>query len=64
MTICGKIRRCGLIGGRVLLGVGSEFIKCLIKVQCFSLFPLPLDSDVKFSAHSPEPGKMIKTFDY
>lgn len=64
MTICEKIRTCGLIGGSVLLGVGSEFIKCLIKVQCFFLFLLPLDSNVKFSAHSPEPGKMIKTFDY
>lgn len=30
-----KIRRCGLIGGRVLFGVGSEFTKRLIKVQCF-----------------------------
>ena len=45
-----EIRRCGLIGWSVSLGVGFGVSKAQ---ACVSLFLLPLDSDIDLSASSP-----------
>jgi len=51
----GTIRRCGLVGRSVSLGMGFEVSDVSIQVQCHYLFLLPLDPDVEPSTTSPAP---------
>ena len=50
-----KIRRCGLIGGSVLLGMNLDVSKDCPKPSFFLSCLLPLSQDVKLSATTSAP---------
>ena len=54
MALFRRIRRCGLVGGTMTLGVGFELSKAYARPSG-SVFLLPVDSDVDLTTASPAP---------